>query len=325
MRVKKILFVRFSSIGDIVLTTPVLRCVKNQLKEVEVHFICKAIFAETLLHNPYLDKLYTFKKEIDEVLEELKSENYDLIIDLHYNLRSLRLKRKLGVKSLHFNKINFRKFLAVNFKKFSFLPNVHIVDRYFKTVETLGVKSDGKGLDYFISDKDKIDSKDLLKNQTANQFIALVVGGSYYTKQIPLLKLNEICQNSTLPIILLGAKSEEVIANEIAKYHIKVINTCGKLTLNQSASLLQQAEWVITSDTGLMHIAAAFKKRIISVWGNTIPQFGMSPYMPNQSNLMLEVKDLNCRPCSKLGYKKCPLGHFNCMNLQDFSFVKELS
>ncbi len=324
MKIKKILIVRFSSIGDIVLTTPVIRCLKNQLEKTEVHFVCKSVFAETILHNPYINKLYTFKKDIDEVIKELKSENYDLIIDLHYNLRSLLLKRKLGVKSFHFDKLNFKKFLAVNLKKINLLPKQHLVDRYFGAVETLGVKNDGLGLDYFIDKKDKVDIDDLLKNQINKQFIALVVGGSYFTKQIPLLKLNEICQYASLSIILLGGKSDEVIANEIAKYHKNVINACGKLTLNQSASLIQQAEWVITSDTGLMHIAAAFNKKIISVWGNTIPQFGMDPYQPNTENKILQVENLSCRPCSKLGYKKCPVEHFNCMNQIDFTFVKDL-
>ncbi len=103
-----------------------------------------------------------------------------------------------------------------------------------------------------------------------------------------------------------------------------VIDGCGKFSFNQSASVIQQAEWVITSDTGLMHVASAFNKKIISVWGNTIPQFGMEPYLPNNQNIILENNNLNCRPCSKLGYNKCPKGHFKCMEEIDFSFVSEL-
>jgi ADP-heptose:LPS heptosyltransferase len=73
-----------------------------------------------------------------------------------------------------------------------------------------------------------------------------------------------------------------------------------------------------------MHIAAAFNKKIVSIWGNTIPEFGMGPYLPNAENKLLEIKNLSCRPCSKLGYKKCPKGHFKCMNEIDTSFAKEL-
>jgi len=324
MTLNKILIIRFSSIGDIVLTTPVIRCAKQQLIGTEIHFVTKEAFKDTLSHNPYIDKLITFKNDISEIYEELKTEKYDVIIDLHKNLRSLRLKQFLKTKSYSFDKLNFKKFLAVNFKLKNSLPNKHIVERYFEAIVNIGVKSDGKGLDYFLNEKDKVNCSDLFFKSQPTKFIALVVGGSYFTKQIPINKLIEICNNSTLPIILLGGKSDKLIADELQKNFPHIINTCGLFSLNQSASIISQAEWVITSDTGLMHIAAAFNKKIISVWGNTIPEFGMGPYLPNAENKILEIKNLNCRPCSKLGYKKCPKGHFKCMNEIDFGFINSL-
>jgi ADP-heptose:LPS heptosyltransferase len=114
---------------------------------------------------------------------------------------------------------------------------------------------------------------------------------------------------------LLGGKEDAAIAEQVYQLHKNnTINLCGKLNLNQSASIIQQSHKVITSDTGLMHIAAAYKKDIISLWGNTIPEFGMGPYFAGKNSQILEVKNLSCRPCSKLGYKKCPKGHFKCMN-----------
>ena len=116
-------------------------------------------------------------------------------------------------------------------------------------------------------------------------------------------------------MVLLGGKEDAATAEQVYQFHKnKTLNLCGKLNLNQSASIIQQANKVITSDTGLMHIAAAFKKDIISLWGNTIPEFGMGPYLAGKNSQILEVKNLSCRPCSKLGYKKCPKGHFKCMN-----------
>ncbi|HEX8357242.1 MAG TPA: glycosyltransferase family 9 protein, partial [Segetibacter sp.] len=102
---------------------------------------------------------------------------------------------------------------------------------------------------------------------------------------------------------------------------IKIYNSCGKFNLNESADLVRRAKLIITHDTGLMHIAAAFKKPVISVWGNTVPSFGMAQYYGDTmvANDRLEVKDLWCRPCSKIGYSKCPLGHFKCMERQDVS------
>lgn len=320
---KKILVIRFSSIGDIVLTTPVLRCLKTQT-DAEVHFVTKETFAPVLKYNPYINKLHTFKKDVDDIYRDLKAEKYDLVIDLHNNLRSLRLKQHLKTKSHSVNKLNVRKFLAVNFKMLGTLPPVHIVDRYLGTVKGLGVKNDHQGLDYFLDKTDRVDIPNLFFNGVATKYLALVVGGSYYTKKIPLNKLREICKASNLPLLLLGGPEDMLIGNELQREFKNVQNTCGKFSINQSAYLVSQAEWVISSDTGLMHIASAFNKRIISVWGNTIPEFGMGPYLPVEDNRIMEVKNLSCRPCSKLGFKECPKGHFKCVNELDFSFVKDL-
>lgn len=321
---QKILIIRFSSIGDIVLTTPVIRCLKQQLSAVEIHYVTRQSFSSVLNANPYIDKLHTFKEDISEIYEQLKNEKFDLLIDLHKNLRSLRLKQQLKVKSYAFDKLNFKKFLAVNFKLIRSLPEKHIVQRYLETLVPLGIKNDNKGLDYFLEKRDQVDASHLFFNGKKEKFIALVVGGSYYTKKIPVSKLREICRIASLPIVAMGGKEDAVIAEELQKEFPKLINACGKFSLNQSASLVQQSEWVITSDTGLMHIASAFDKKIISVWGNTIPEFGMGPYLPREENKIVEVEGLSCRPCSKLGYKKCPKGHFKCMNDQDVSFVSGL-
>lgn len=310
----KILIVRFSSIGDIVLTTPVVRCLKQQLQDSEIHYLTKEKFASVINTNPYVDKIYQIKKSTKEVITDLKKENYDYIIDLHHNLRTLKLKLSLSKKSFSFDKLNFEKFLLVNFKS-NKLPNKHIVDRYMETVAPLGVKNDNIGLDYFISEKDDVDIRETLPLNFQNGYNVLVVGGSYFTKQIPVNKLKEICSKSSLPLALLGGKEDSLVAEEVySQFKNSSINLCGKLNLNQSASVIKQSRKVITSDTGLMHIAAAYKKEIISLWGNTIPEFGMGPYLPGENSTILEVKDLSCRPCSKLGYKKCPKKHFKCMN-----------
>lgn len=310
----KILIIRFSSIGDIVLTSPIIRCLKLQVPNCELHFITKDAFKDTLIHNPHINKLYTFKKDISEVISQLKKENYDHVIDLHHNLRSLKLKLALGKKSHSFNKLNIEKFLAVNFKKKDILPTAHIVDRYFETIKSLNVASDNKGLDYFISTEDEFDIQKKFNKLNSPNYVALVAGGSYHTKQIPLNKLIEICNSSSKQFILLGGKADGHIGEQLIKSCSNVINACGELSLNQSAYVIKMAETVVTSDTGLMHIAAAYNKRIISLWGNTIPEFGMYPYKASADSLILEVKNLKCRPCSKLGFKKCPKGHFKCMN-----------
>jgi len=318
---QKILVIRFSSIGDIVLTTPILRCIKQQKPLVKVHFVTKRMFSSIVENNPNIDKLYTFEKSINEITKNLNEENYDLIIDLHHNLRSLRLITSLGKSSNSFNKLNLRKFMAVNFKRLGMLPSVHIVERYFETVKSLGVVNDGNGLDHFISKEDEFDISRKFPQLTSANFIALVVGGSYYTKKIPLTKLVEICNSTHKQFIVLGSKDDDIVAKQLEAQCNNVINSCGQLSLNQSAYVIKLSESVITSDTGLMHIASAYQKKIVSLWGNTIPEFGMYPYKPAEGSKIMEVKDLPCRPCSKLGYKACPKSHFRCMNDIDISNI----
>jgi ADP-heptose:LPS heptosyltransferase len=309
----KILIIRFSSIGDIVLTTPVVRCLKKQKPDTEIHFLTKANFSSLVENNPYISKVYTIRDKAAEIRTVLEKEKYDLVIDLHHNLRSAQVKRALGIKAQSFNKLNIKKWLLVNLK-INKLPHVHIVDRYFETIKELNITNDQQGLDYFIPAKDVVDITSAFK-LIVHGYHALVVGGSYYTKQIPLNKLQEICKLSDKPLVILGGKEDIAIGERLEKEFVgKVFSACGKFNLNQSASIVQQADKVITSDTGLMHIGSAFKKDIFSLWGNTVPEFGMYPYLPGANSQILEVKNLSCRPCSKLGYHKCPKGHFKCMN-----------
>lgn len=309
---KKILIIRFSSIGDIVLTTPVIRCIKEQKPEIEIHYLTKKSFKGILEHNPYLSKIHTIEKDINEISKELKNENFDFVIDLHNNLRSLQTKRIIGKPSSSFKKLNFKKWMLVNLK-IDNMPAIHVVDRYLETAAGLGIKNDLKGLDYFIPAKDEVQLLSLPSTHQ-NGYLGFVIGAKHFTKQLPTEKIIAICKKLNQPIILLGGKEDKERAIEIEKAVGAIIyNACGNFNLNQSASLIRQAKKVITHDTGLMHIAAAFKKEIISVWGNTVPAFGFTPYLPDNKSKIVEVKNLACRPCSKIGYDKCPKGHFKCM------------
>lgn len=320
----KVLIIRFSSIGDIVLTTPVVRCLKQQL-QAEVHFLTKKSFRGILEANPYVDKVYAIQSKINEIAADLKTEKYDWVIDLHHNLRSLQVKRLLHSKSQSFDKINFQKWLMVRFK-WNVLPRVHIVHRYLDAVKKLGIQYDGQGLDYFIPEAQEVALSMVAAEQNftkewydlvqKGQYIALVIGAAHATKRLPVHKLIEVCQGITQPILLLGGPDDRATGEQIAQAAgAHVHNTCGQYSLHQSASLVRQAQQVITHDTGLMHIAAALRKPIISVWGNTIPEFGMTPFYPDQEekNKSIEIKNLPCRPCSKIGFNVCPKGHFKCM------------
>ncbi len=315
---KKILIIRFSSIGDIVLTTPVIRCIREQKPDAEIHFLTKVSFKNILENNPHLTKIHTIEKDVKEVIEQLQKEKFDFVVDLHNNIRSIQTKNALSAPSSTFKKLNFKKWVLVNFKVDK-MPKVHVVDRYMDTVAQLGIKNDNKGLDYFIPAKDEVNISSLLASHQSG-YIGFVIGAKHFTKQLPTEKIISICKKLNQPIILLGGKEDIARAEEIEKaVGSAIYNACGKHNLNQSASIIKQAKKIISHDTGLMHIAAAFKKEIISVWGNTVPAFGFSPYLPDSKSKMVEVKNLSCRPCSKIGYDKCPKGHFKCMMAIDES------
>ena len=321
----KFLVIRFSSIGDIVLTTPIIRIIKTQIDNSEVHFLTKKENSSILYNNKYIHRLHLYNKDnYNELIEELEAEQFDFIIDLHKNIRTHKIKSKLKVPDFSFDKLNYKKWLLVNFKT-NKLPDVHIVDRYLETLKVFDVKNDNLGLDYFIDE----DNFYRIEGLHEEKFIVIVIGAKHFTKRLPNEKIIQLINNIEQRVVLLGGK-DDIENAKIIQYNAKkeVYNFCGKISLNQSASIIQQSSLVITHDTGLMHIASAFKKIVISIWGNTVPEFGMYPYLADKKSKIFQVENLKCRPCSKIGFKRCPKRHFKCMeqiNIDEISnYIKEV-
>ena len=305
-----------SSIGDIVLTTPVVRCLKKQVEGAEIHFVTKKKFESLVSFNPYIEKVHTFSDNLNDLIQRLKMERIDYIIDLHQNFRSNRIKHGLGAPAFSYKKLNVEKFLLVNFK-INRMPNKHIVDRYMETLSTFGVENDEAGLDFFIPEGEEFNLPELPAGYQKG-YVAFVIAGNWATKKLPVEKVAAICNGISFPVVLLGGNMEKEAEEKIlALTGENVISMVGKISLNQSAGLLRDARLVLANDTGLMHIASAFHKKILSIWGNTVPDFGMTPYKAHPASEMLEVTGLKCRPCSKIGYEKCPQKHFRCMEEQN--------
>lgn len=320
---KKILLIRFSSIGDIVLTSPVIRCLNNKLPNSEIHFLSKHSYKNILTDNPYITKFHYLEKPLIKTLQKIRAEQFDLIIDLHKNLRTYLLTALTSTKTIRFNKLNFEKWLIVNLK-INRLPSKHLVDRYFDSLKMLNVQNDGQGLDFFINSQNELtlpfDNK---------PYVAIAVGAKHFTKTIPIEHLFTIISKIKYPVVLLGDAKDDITASLLKNYFKnRVENYCGRLNLQQSAFLLKHSKAVLTGDTALMHIATAFSKPLFTIWGNTIPQFGMFPYIfkngkqkkINELNIY-ENTDLSCRPCSKIGYTTCPKNHFKCMTNVDFDKI----
>ncbi len=313
----KLLVVRFSSIGDIVLTTPVLRALKQQLPKVEIHYLTKEVFKSVIEPNPHIDKIFTIQKSVGECTSQLKEESYDWIIDLHNNIRTRSLKSALRRPNKTLNKLNWKKWLLVRMKVDK-LPDVHVVDRYFKTVEHLGVYPDGKPCEFPVTESQE---QDVLRkfNLSSKSYKAIVVGAKFKTKRLPLEKVHDVVERLDGPLVLVGGPDDQDFASEIeTKHGAKIINACGQVNLQGSAAIVKNASSVLTNDTGMMHIASAYNVNIVSVWGNTVPALGMFAYRPeSQDSFSIhEVEGLSCRPCSKIGFDECPKGHFDCMMKQ---------
>ena len=319
----KFLIIRFSSIGDIVLTTPVIRCLRKKFPDAGIYFLTKKRFASIVESNPYINKVITLDDDFDDTIDNLKEEKFDTVIDLHYNLRTLRVKQALkGIPFYSFNKLNTQKWIYTNFK-LNLMPAKHIVDKYIETVANFGVINDGSGLDFFIPGKDVVKDSDIPFSHSQG-YIAIAIGAAHFTKKLPVDKAKELCAKIEYPIILLGGNEDYNNGVEISNADpVKIYNACGKFSLNESADIIRKSNLVISHDTGLMHIAAAFKKMIFSVWGNTVPSFGMYPYKTKYE--VFQVNKLWCRPCSKIGYDKCPLTHFKCMRKIEIDLIVESS
>lgn len=324
----KFLIIRFSSIGDIVLTTPVIRCVKKQVENAEVHFLTKKSFKAVTECNPYIDKFFYYDDNIDELIKELKKEKYDYIIDLHKNIRSYKIRFALRCKTLSYKKERVQKFLLTKLR-INTMSGQHIVLRNLDAVRSLGVIDDGFGLNYFIAQKDNVRVEDLPASHSMG-YIAIVIGASYYTKKLPVYKLREICSKLNYPIVLVGGKEDVDEGNAVAEIdNVKIYNACGKFNLNESADIVRKSKLVISHDTGLQYIASAFNKPTLAIWGGTSPKLDVEPFygsrflatqekVPHKNIL---VPKLSCQPCSNFGTKKCPLGHFKCMHLQDVDLI----
>jgi ADP-heptose:LPS heptosyltransferase len=307
-----------------VLTSPVIRILKKQVPDAEIHFLSKKNFAAVLEDNPYIDQFHWYDGKISETTKNLKKEHFDYVVDLHNNLRTFLIKEKIPGKKSAFDKLNIKKWLLVNFKVKK-MPSVHIVDRYLDAAKKhFDLKNDNQGLDFFINPKNEILPKELV-DLIPSKYLVFAIGGQHATKKLPVKKIIEICQKTAAKTVLIGGKEDQKTANEILIKvgKEKIVNVCGLLNIQQSAFLIKNSELVISHDTGMMHIASAFKKNIFSVWGNTVPELGMYPYLAGENSQMFEVPDLRCRPCSKIGFDKCPKKHFYCMELQDTGLIAE--
>lgn len=306
----KILLLRFSAIGDIVLTSAVVRCLKAQIGA-EVHFCTKDVYRDLVAQNPNIDKVHTLDGSLFELLLRLRKENYDLVLDLHDNLRSRLVRWALMRPTKVYDKASKAK---AKYVKDKISPNFpHVTLRYMATLAGQGVKYDGMGLDFHST----VDFETLAERYGVSQYqyTVLVVGASKTTKMRTIESLAKLCAKIEGPLLLLGGKGDMARAAELKSHLPHLIDTCGQISLAESAKMIEHCAYVYTHDTGLMHIAAAFHKPMTVLWCATTPALGFGPLMPDHlqaSIIHLEQLGLSCRPCHRFGLDACPERHFRC-------------
>jgi ADP-heptose:LPS heptosyltransferase len=307
----KILVIRFSAIGDILLTFPVVEALQHKYPLAEVHFLTKPSNKAVLELLSSKVKPRFLQESLVQTAKQLRGERYDLVIDLHNNLRTFLLQLLMLKGSWkRYRKLNFQKWLLTSFK-WNTLPKVHVVDRYAQaalvnpTNVTLAVS-------------DTINGMELLPST----YVAWVLGATFSTKQFPLSKLIETIERLDMPIVLLGGEKENPLASSLQAHFPSLISYVGKTSLAEAASVLSKANVVVTNDTGLMHLAAFYEKPMVCIWGNTVPAFGMYPFQ-KRPVFNAQVAGLSCRPCSKIGHNTCPKGHFDCMLKQQTVEISE--
>ena len=302
-RKTKILIVRFSSIGDIILTTPIIRCIKLQSKNVDLHYLTKLKYKDILSQNPYIDKCQYFDNNFLRFLKILKEEKYDLIIDLHNSLRSKMVRLALATKNFVYNKENFKKFMLLNLGLN--LSKLHTVDRYFLALKDLQIKNDNKGLDVFIDDNYNVSFN------TSQKYISWCIGGSYENKKLSDKQILYVCDKLNFPIVFLGGSQESDLAEKIISKssNNQLYNFCGKIDFSESSYLVKKSSLLLTNDTSILHVGSALKLPMISFWGCTKPELGFRSYLNPKS---YDICSENRRPCSKHG-NKCKVSDNGCV------------
>ncbi len=308
-KLNKILIIRLSSLGDILLTTPFIRSLKNMFPKLQIDFLLRQEYSDALINNPYINTLYRYSREKEsnkKVLADIKRSNYELIIDLQNNFRSKKIKRSLNVLYVSFDKKTIKKFLLVNLK-INLLKNAQQIPvRYAQVIENLNLDNDG--IDLFTPNKpdEKLDIQDNL--------IGLCPGARHFTKQWPkeyFIALGKKLSESGYKVLLFGGRIDKQLCEEISNEIPGSINLANEDDLLQTAANMKMCKAIICNDSGLMHVASSTNTKVVAIFGSTVKEFGFTPY--NCDDLILENKSLTCRPCSHIGRSSCPKKHFKCM------------
>lgn len=303
-KIEKILVIRLSSLGDIILTTPVIRALKSKYPHLKIDFLVKESFVETVNHNKHLETVYTYEKDIDRLL----TVNYDFVLDLQNNRRSRIIVKKIKAPVQRFKKPQLKKFLLVNLKINLFKTIVPISKRYAENIEGIEVESPPE----LFTDAHVLTLPEIFVN--GNRTIGICPGSKHYTKMWPedyYKNLAQMLLDVGFNVVIFGGNSDIETGARISADVAGVINLTNENRLLETVQLMKHCDAVVCNDSGMMHTATAAGIKVLAIFGSTVREFGFAPF--SDKAVVVENKNLACRPCSHIGKNSCPNGHFRCM------------
>ena len=319
---QRILMIRMSSLGDIILTTPVLRLVRQYCPEAQIEFLVKAEYQDVLREHPCVDRLWLLdtRQPLRHMLQQLRQMRYDLVLDLHRTLRSQLLYRGvLSRRRLAYGKRTLRRALLVHLKWNTLRAKTPVPELYAAPLRQLGMTAPLSGTDMYVD----ADSREMIRSdlvqacaaQPERPLLAVAPGSRWPTKRWPVERFAQVAQELATRhdagVVMLGDVHDEPMAAELCqRLSVPVLNRVGQLSIMQTAALLQRTRLLLSNDSGLMHMATALQVPVVAVFGPTVPEFGFYPF---QAQAQVLSHPISCRPCSTKGSNRCPRRHHHCM------------
>ncbi len=328
----KVLIVHSGSAGEIIFSTVLVRVLKIQLEDASVFYLTHENGKRILAGNPYLEAVWATDEASDRAA--WRTHAYDYVLDLDADSRSWLKTVTLKAKVLRFDRRRWKKWLLTRLKINRMIP-MHLTDQYIATASELHVKNDGMRPDFQIPYRDEVPS-DWLPGPFHKGYVTFCISASHNTRMLPVSRMIALCDRINKPIILLGFADHAETGRKVEAFFVRnapddmeeglaalnkkaiVYNACGKFSFNQMASVIEKSKYVFTFDNDFIAVASAFGKETFVLYGNTVTDFGVYPV--NSRFTILENNRLSCRPCAVSGHRKCPLGHFRCMNDLLFDF-----
>ena len=314
-----VLVVRFSAIGDILLTTPLLRAIRTRHPGARIAVLTKEQYVPLLSHNPNVNEVLGIApgEGILAIASRIRAVRYSHLLDLHGNLRSHALRRLAPGPWRSYRKRGLERAVLITTKRDTYRGDVPVAERYFEAAGDLEVEPDGGPPDFFISEAADCLAADRLQALGLGRerpVVAVAPGAAHATKRWPVEHWVDLIGRiapTGADVAILGGPDDAAAAGEIARQSgPNVGSLAGALGLQETGAAIRRAEVLVSGDTGVMHMATGVGTPVVALFGPTVRQFGFFPYRSPAGVVEL---DLPCRPCSAHGTTRCPLGHHHCM------------